>query len=84
MDRAYSQGWLPAAAAITVEGRTEGYGHLERAGRDDLMLESFLLDESKPYHHLFTARTLQVAGARMAEYYSRNARRYGRDGGSPV
>jgi hypothetical protein len=79
MDRAYSEGWLPAAAAGTVEQRTGGYRHLEEAGRDDLMLESFLLDESKPYHHLFNAKTLEVAGARLAEYYKRHPRRYGQD-----
>lgn len=69
MDRAHAEGRLLAAVARTVERRTTGFGHLANAGRVDLMLETFVLDESRPYHDLFDARTLQAARDRMAEYY---------------
>jgi hypothetical protein len=78
MKRAHSEGWLIAAASSTVEHRTEGFGRLESAERDDLMLENFILDDSKSYHRLFSDRTLQVARNRMAEYYRQHPRRYGR------
>jgi hypothetical protein len=81
MDRAYSEGRLISAVASTVERRTQGFEHLENAERDDLMLETYVLDESKPYHHLFSTRTLQAARERMADYYRRHPRR-GQDGGS--
>jgi len=77
MDRAHSEGWLVAAASSTVEHRTDGFGRLEEAERDDLMLENFILDASKPYHHLFNPHTLQVASDRMAKYYRQHPRRYG-------
>jgi hypothetical protein len=78
MKRAHSERWLVAAVSSTVEHRTGGFGRLEAAERDDLMLENFILDAGKPYHHLFSPHTLQVAGDRMAEYYRRHPRRYGR------
>ncbi|MFF0309138.1 hypothetical protein ACFYSC_17050 [Streptosporangium sp. NPDC004379] len=77
MKRAHEEGRLIDAVAQTVESRTQGFGHLEAAGRDDLMLESFVLDEGRPYHHLFGDQTVRVAQARMTEYYRRHPRRYG-------
>lgn len=78
VDRAHSEGWLVAAASSTVDHPTEGFRRLEEAERDDLMLENFILDKSKPYHHLFDAHTIQMAGDRMAKYYRDHPRLYGR------
>ncbi len=44
----------------------------ERAGRPDLMLETLVLDESKPYHRSFAANAAHVARDRMAEYARRH------------
>lgn len=72
MESAYADGTLIAAVASTVERETDGFGHLAEAGREDLMLETFVLDTAKPYHHLFSSRTLEAARARMAEYRRAN------------
>ena len=82
MNKAHEEGWLVAAASSTVEHRTGGFGRLEEAERDDLMLENFILDDSKPYHHLFKPHTLQVASNRMDEYYRQHPRKYGQPDGS--
>jgi hypothetical protein len=75
IDRAHADGMLVNAVIRIVERRTEGFRHLETAGRPDLMLETFVLDESKPYHDLLPPRTVQIARDRIAEYYRRHPRR---------
>jgi hypothetical protein len=57
---------VPAIARI-VRKRTTGFSHLERANRPDLMLETLVLDESKPYHRFFTSTTKETARRRMQE-----------------
>lgn len=79
MKRAHDERRLIEVVAQTVERHTKGFGHLEAAGRDDLMLESFVLDESKPYHRLFNAQTVRTAQDRMTEYYRWHPPRYGRN-----
>jgi hypothetical protein len=74
IDRAYANGpslLVPAIAEI-VRDRTSGFDHLEAAERPDLFLEALILDDSKPYHHLFSSGTIEVAQARMDEYYERH------------
>ena len=58
---------VPAVAQI-LRRPTLGFGHLAAAGRPDLMLETLVLDASKPYHAFFTARTIQLARERMDDY----------------
>ena len=72
IERAYSEGDLVSAIARIVGRRTQGFGHLEEANRPDLMLETLVLDSSKPYHRLFSAATVQIASDRMAEYAARH------------
>jgi hypothetical protein len=60
------------AVSRIVEHRTQGFGHLEAAERPDLMLESFLIDENKPYHKLLPARIIEIARARMADHWRRH------------
>jgi hypothetical protein len=60
------------AVSRIVERRTQGFGHLEAAERPDLMLESFLIDKNKPYHKLLPARIIEIARARMADYWRRH------------
>lgn len=72
IDRAYAEGLLPKAIASIVKKPTTGFGHLEEAGRPDLMVETLVLDRSKPYHHLFSPNTVRAARARMDDYYARH------------
>ncbi len=58
---------MPAIARI-IRKPTVGFGHLQNAGRPDLMLETLVLDTSKPYHRLFSQKTVDAARARMREY----------------
>ena len=46
---------------------TDGFGHLEDAGRLDLALEAFVVDESKPYHHLFSDEAVSLSRVRLDE-----------------
>jgi len=50
-----------------VRKPTTGFGHLEKAGRYDLMLENLVIAPQKPYHRLFSAPTIKVAQERMAD-----------------
>lgn len=59
---------VPTVARI-VRKPTLGFGHLENAERPDLMLETLVLDTSKPYHRLFTPNTVEIAHDRMAQYH---------------
>jgi hypothetical protein len=68
----YSEGNLVEAISRVVRRRTQGYGHLEAAERPDLMVETLVLDENKPYHHLFPTATVAAAQARMDEYRTRH------------
>ena len=72
IERAYENNELIPAIARIVRKPTVGFGHLEQAGRPDLMLETLILDTSKPYHRLFTPKTVDLAMQRMTEYYERH------------
>jgi hypothetical protein len=61
---------VPTIARI-IRKPTLGFGHLENAERPDLMLETLVLNASKPYHRFFSAKTVQVARDRMSEYDDR-------------
>ena len=39
----------------------------------DLMLETLVIDESKPYHRLFSPATVKIARDRMADYRDRHS-----------
>jgi hypothetical protein len=67
IDRAYAEGQLVGAITKIVSRRTEGFGHLEAAGRPDLMAEVLVIDPTKPYHGLFSPETIRIAQARMNE-----------------
>jgi hypothetical protein len=75
IDRGRDEGTLVPTVARILRRPTLGFSHLEAAGRPDLMLETLVLDETKPYHHLFTAKTVELARARMAAYAKRHAER---------
>jgi hypothetical protein len=75
VERGYAKNALVPAIADIIRNRTSGFDHLEAAERPDLMLETLVLDSSKPYHRLFTAPTIEIARARMAAYEVRHPRR---------
>jgi hypothetical protein len=52
----------------TIRRQTGGLNILLRAGLVELTLEWLVLDESKPYHDLFHARSIELAQARLAEF----------------
>lgn len=72
IERAYLNNELVPAIARTVKQPTVGFGHLEAAGRPDLMLEMLVLDKAKSYHRLFDPKTVRLAQERMEEYASRH------------
>ena len=73
IDRAYAKDALVPAVADIVRDTTKGFGHLAAAGREDLMLESLVVDETRPYHPLFSATTVASARQRLAEYRAQQA-----------
>ena len=68
IDRAYAEDALVPAVASIVRDTTKGFGHLADAGREDLMLESLVVDETRPYHELFSPVTVATARERLAKY----------------
>jgi hypothetical protein len=68
IEKAHEDGTLVTTAARIVRKPTLGFGHLDEAGRHDLMLENLILDTGKPYHRFFTQTTVETARARMAQY----------------
>lgn len=72
IERAHGEHDLVSAIARIVSRRTQGFGHLEDANRPDLTLETLILDTSKPYHRLFSEKTVQIARQRLAEYEVRH------------
>jgi hypothetical protein len=75
IDRGQEDGTLVPTIARILRRPTLGFSHLEEAGRPDLMLETLVLDEAKPYHHFFSPRTVELARARMAGYAKRHPER---------
>lgn len=73
IDRGYESGLLVPAIAGIVKSRSSGFDHLEEAQRPDLMLETLVLDESKPYHQLFVSNTIRTAKEQMGDYWSRHS-----------
>ena len=57
IDRARPAGTLVTVVAGIVKDITGGFQYLAAAGREDLMVETLVLDPTKPYHHLFPAVT---------------------------
>ena len=72
IDRGHADGTLIPTIARILRRPTLGFSHLEDAGRPDLMLETLVLDETKPYHRPFSAKTVELARTRMVEYAQRH------------
>ena len=68
IERAREKNELVPAIARIIRKPTLGFGHLEAAERPDLMVETLVLDESKPYHRFFTPATIETARRRMEEH----------------
>jgi|AntDryMetagUQ889_1029465.scaffolds.fasta_scaffold23029_2 hypothetical protein len=59
---------LVPTVARMIRRPTKGLGILAEAGRRDLMVETrIVLDESKPYHYLWSQTTLELARERLRE-----------------
>jgi hypothetical protein len=67
IESGYEKGELVPTVARIVRKPTLGFGHLENAGRPDLMVETLVLDDSKPYHRLFSQKTVGTARSRMRD-----------------
>ncbi|NLT05156.1 MAG: hypothetical protein GXY03_02480 [Solirubrobacterales bacterium] len=57
LERARREGALVPLVARMVKDPTQGLHHLADAGRPDLMVETVVLDSSRPYHGLFNDST---------------------------
>lgn len=68
IDKAYAEDLLVPMVAHIIRKPTLGFGHLADARRPDLMLEALVIDPTKPYHHLFAPKTIEIARKRMADY----------------
>ena len=68
IEQGHDDGMLVATVARIVRKVTLGLGHLEAAGRSDLMLENLVIDEGKPYHKFFSPTTIETARERMKPY----------------
>jgi hypothetical protein len=73
IEKGYEENTLVPTVARIIRKRTLGYGHLEEAGRPDLMLETLVLDAEKPYHPFFSPASVRIARERMDEYYKRDS-----------
>jgi hypothetical protein len=62
-------GPVPVVARM-VKNTTDGYDHLAAAKRPDLMVETLVVDTSKPYHRLFLAKTVEHAQANLDAYHA--------------
>ncbi len=71
IDKGNDEGTLVPTVARIIRRPTLGFGHLEKARRPDLMLETLVLDASRPYHRLFSAKTIDIARERMDAYEAR-------------
>ncbi len=71
IEKGHEEDMLVPAVARIVRRPTRGFGHLEEAERPDLMLETLVIDPSKPYHRLFSPATVNVAQERMDDYHRR-------------
>jgi hypothetical protein len=52
---------------VTRDDVTRGFGYLQDAGRVDLTVEALVVDEAKPYHHLFNEEAVLSSQARLLE-----------------
>ncbi|MGN6189482.1 MAG: hypothetical protein ACTHOE_11315 [Conexibacter sp.] len=68
IDQSRGDGSPVAVVARMVKSPTEGFHHLAAARRPDLMVESLVIDRSKPYHHLFLPNTVAAAQANLNRY----------------
>jgi hypothetical protein len=73
IERALEDDTLVPTIARIIRRPTTGFGHLEKANRPDLMLETLVLDTDRPYHKFFSPTTVQVARERMDDYARRHA-----------
>lgn len=67
VDTGWEKGEIVPTIAKIVRKPTLGFGHLEHAERPDLMVETLVLNDAKPYHRFFTAKTVETARRRMQE-----------------
>lgn len=65
IEKGHEEGTIVPTVARIVRKPTKGFGHLEAAGRHDLMLENLVIDEAKPYHRFFSPETIRVSEERM-------------------
>jgi hypothetical protein len=56
------------ASMIRNRNRGSGFAHLSRAGRPDLMLEALIVDGSRPYSRLFTAKIREISRKRLSAF----------------
>jgi HKD family nuclease len=68
IDHSHGSGGPVPVVARMVKSPTEGFHHLAQARRPDLMVETLVVDASKPYHHLFSAAAIAQAQRNLDNY----------------
>jgi hypothetical protein len=68
IDSGHKDGTIVTRVHGIVRKPTEGFDHLAKAGRTDLMVETLVLDESKRYHRLFSGSTKERARSNLAAH----------------
>jgi hypothetical protein len=53
---------------VTQKEPSRGFGYLKDAGRLNLSAEALVVDESKPYHSMFSQDAVEAALERLAEH----------------
>jgi HKD family nuclease len=74
IDECHGKAGPVTVVANMVKKPTLGFDHLANAERPDLMVETLVLDVSKPYHHLFSAPTVAQAQANLDAYWDKRKR----------
>jgi hypothetical protein len=68
IEKGFEENTLVPTVARIIRRPTLGFAHLEEAGRQDLMLETLVLDARKRYHRFFSTRTVETARERMRKF----------------
>lgn len=64
---------VEATEKMVNKPSTIGFGIIEDADRLDLSVEVLVVDEDRPYHHLFSAEAVEAAHSRIEAYLARRS-----------
>lgn len=68
INRAEASGEPVDLVARICRRESDGYDIIAGSGRRDLTVESLVVDASKPYHHLFSEKTIELCRQRLTQF----------------